>query len=380
MKKITNFALMSIILVALIFALAACNDAVAPLAQPEDDGIVLVPDSAPDYAEYDAEEGLYDDEWFDMAEGPIQVTGEVVSIETTGFGDQVIQITGDDGTTNLVTYFNTFFLGDTPEVGDTITGYFILEPFMMAIYPPQHNVSVIVNSSFQDDGLPFIHVCRFMPRDGESFGDNDQLVSLDGELVINLGGENTVITLQNGDDFDGELAGRMLVVTYAMATFSIPPQTTPIEIIVLYERAVTGPESIELPDGWEYDFDFEEWYCIVIDGEGLPGAHAIFMDEDSYFQTHVELVPVAEFLGAEVEWNQDTNEVTLEGRTGSISFVVGAYDFTVNGETVTLLQPSVDFYGSLYVPVLFFRDVFGMPSAFSFEGRIYINSEECDMQ
>jgi len=278
-----------------------------------------------------------------------------------------------------MTNFNTLTLGDAPAVGDTVTGFFPLELFATAIYPPHHMASVIVNNgSFQDNGMPFVYVCRFYERDG-SFSDNQQLISASGQMVINLGGDSE-ITLQNGEAFDGELAGRMMVVTYTMATFSIPPQTTPHQIIVLYERAVTGPEFIELPDDWAYGI--EEWephYDILIDGEGLVGAHVIFVGEDAIFPTHVELVPVAAALGAEVEWNTDTNVVTLEGLNGSISFVAGSYDFTVDGEIVSLYQPSVDFYGTVYVPVLFFADVFGMPSAYSFEGRIYIDSTETDM-
>jgi len=377
MKKL-NFAFMGILLFALMFAFTACSDSVAPLAAPEDDGIVFLPDSA---VEEDADDYVYDDlGWYEMDAMPVfdSVTGEVVSITTNDFGSQIIQITGEGGTADLVTDFNTLVLGDAPQVGDTLTGYFEFQMWMTAIYPPQHTVSVIVTSSFQDDGLPFVHVCRFFELGGESFGDHTQLISSDGELVINLGGENSEVTLQSGEAFDGELAGRMLVVTYAMATFSIPPQTTPMQIIVLYERAVTGPLPI---DGLYDDDSFEGMahYDIVIDGEGLVGAHALFMDEEIDFQTHVELVPVAEALDSYVTWNQETNEVTMEGRIGSISFTVGSNDFTVNGETVTLHHPSVDFYGTLYVPILFFRDVFGMPSAFSFEGRIYINSVEDDM-
>jgi len=379
MKNFNKLVGLVFLLVAVIFALAACNDGVAPLAPPEDDGIVYVDDfDSDDVADYAEEYELsFTDVWDEeyQPQAPVfgSVTGEVVSIEDE-LGDLRIQIEGEDGATVFLTYFNTLTLGDAPEVGDTITGFYIIEPFMMAIYPPQHTASVIVNNdSFQEDGIPFIHVCRFYGTD--LYGGFPQLISADGELVINL---DTEIILQNGEPFDDVLVGRMMVVIYDMTTRSLPPQTTPIQIIVLYERAVTGPETIG--DDWEGDTDVDPWYCIVIDGEGLVGAHAIFLDDEVDFQTHVELVPVAEHLGAEVEWNHDTNEVTLEGRIGSISFIVGSNDFVVNGETITLFHPAVDFYGSLYVPVLFFRDVFGMPTAYSFEGRIYIGSEESDMQ
>ena len=383
MKNFKNFIVISLMLVAMVFAFTACSDRPAAMAAISDEDDVVVIDDpnatwSDDYENYGSDE--YDnngwDDMFGIDEAPIfgSVIGEVVSIEDANeYGDLRIQIDGEDGSTVFMTYFNTFTLGAAPEVGTTITGYFVMEPFMMAIYPPQHNVTVIVNNDdFQDDGIPFVYVCRFFEHS------EGQLISADGELVVNIG-DDTDITLQSGEAFDGELAGRMLVVTYAITTRSMPPQAIPIQIIVLYERAVTGPEFVELPDDWVYE-DVDDWYCIVIDGEGLVGPHALFMDQDVDFQTHVELIPVAEYLGAEVEWNLETGEVNLEGLNGNISFIVGSNDFTVNGETVTLHHASEDFYGMLAVPVLFFRDVFGMASAYSFEGRIYIGSEESDMQ
>jgi len=383
MKKFTTFATMTILLLVSLLVLTACNDGVAPLAAPEE-GVTFYGD--PTDEDYDGYYELSDTDadftgWDEMSEVPAfgNVTGEVTDIHTNDTGDQVFTIEGEYGTALLMTYFNTFVLGQAPQMGDTITGYFAMDMPMAAIYPPQHMVSVLVNNDdFQDDGISFIHVCRFIGLEG--FGDNNQLISQDGQLIINLGGENTEITLQNGEAFDDEIIGRLLLVTYAMNTFSIPPQTTPMQIVVLYERFVTGPEGIDLPEDWDAPEDVAPHYDVVIDGEGLVGALVIFWEEDAIFPTHVELVPVAEHLGTEVNWNQDTNIVTLEGLNGSISFTPGSYDFTVNGETVTLYSQSVDFYGSVYVPILFFRDVFGMPAAYSLEGRIYISSTESDMQ
>jgi len=375
-----NKIIAGLLLITMLFVLGACTNDVAPLATPDDGDIVLTQDynMSQQETENSGELGI-----LEQLPGGIPtfdfVTGEVVNIHTNNADETFFHIEGENGAAVLMTYFNTLTLGDTPEVGDTVTGYFPLELWMTMIYPPQHMVSVIVNNdSFQDNGIPFVHVCRFYER-GDGFGPHQQLISGDGELVVNIF-DDTDIILQSGEAFDGELAGRMLVVTYAMNTFSIPAQTTPIQIIVLYERAVTGPEFVELPDGWEYGVQgFEPHYDIVVEGEGLVGAHVIFVGEDAIFPTHLELAPVAEALGAAVEWNRDTNMVTLEGLNGGISFVAGSYDFTVDGETVTLLQPSVNFYGTIYVPILFFRDVFGMASAYSQEGRFFISRVESDM-
>ena len=378
MKKFKKFASICLLVLALVFTLTACNNDVAALAQPDDyDGLVFLEDHDPNaegYEYYDGPEfmGSEDDFFGDMPTFG-NVTGEITNIETTPDGDLSLTIEVGESSAVLLTHFNTFIMGAELEVGTSITGFFQNEMFMMAIYPPHYNVSVIVNNDdVQEDGIPFIFVDRFY-----ELSDN-QLKSADGELVINID-DQTEIILQSGEAFDGDLVGRILVIKYAVATRSLPPQALPIQIVVLYEMPVTGPEMIELPDDWVFE-DVDPHYCIVIDGEGLVGPLALFLDEDMDFQTHVELAPVAEFLGSEVEWNQETGEVTMEGRIGQISFMVGSNEFTVDGQTVTLHHEAVDFYGSLYVPVLFFRDVFGMGAAYSFEGRIYINTDEDDMQ
>jgi len=374
MKK---FIMVVLIVVGVMFALSACNNGVATLANPSDtDDLVFVPDSADDYNYYgDVEDEIYD---FQHEEMPVfgSLTGTVVSIEVIDADFSIINVESEYGAAVFMTNFNTFTLGNEPEIGDTITGHYLLGMPMIAIYPPQYNVSVIVNNdSVQDDGLPFVHVCRFFPL---SYGDDGQLISADGQFIVNVGSDTEVI-LQNGEAFDGELAGRMLVVTYAITTRSLPPQAIPIQIVVLYEMAVTGPEFVELPDDWDFDLDFEPHFDIFIDGEGLADANAIFVGDDAIFPTHVPVEAVANAFGVQVSWDRDTNIVTMEGLNGAVSFVIGSEDYVVNGETVTI-QASLDFYGTVYVPIRFFSEVFGAGSAYSQHGQIFINIAESDMR
>ena len=382
MKKFTIFTCLGILL-AMLIALTACSDEPATLTMPdaEDDGIVYLidhPMSGTDDDDIMLCEGddNWDDDFFFLDDMPTfgTVTGQVTQVGQTPDGDLSLYINTGESSAHLHTHFNTFVMGEAPEVGTTVTGFFLLDRPMIMIYPPQYTVSVVVNNDdVQDDGIPFIFACRFF-----EFGEG-QLKSTCGELVINLGGDTEVI-LQSGEEFDGDLVGRMLVVKYAISTRSLPPQTTPIQIVVLYEMPMTGPEMIDLPEDWDFEYGGFTHYDIVIDGEGLVGPLALFLEPDVNFQTHVELVPVAEFLGTEVNWDQATNEVTLTGKLGDITFTVGTNDFAVDGQVVTLHGESVDFYGHLFVPVLFFRDVFGMGAAYSFEGRIIINTEPDDMQ
>jgi len=137
-----------------------------------------------------------------------------------------------------------------------------------------------------------------------------------------------------------------------------------------YELPITLPEEID-PDEEFGDYD------IFVNGVGLPGVHPLTL-EDEIFPSHVPLVPVAEALGAFVATARD--EVLLEGIIGPIFFTVGSEDFLVDGQTVTLFHPSIEEDGVIYVPILFFRDVFGVGTAF-FEGnQAIIADEESDMQ
>jgi hypothetical protein len=134
----------------------------------------------------------------------------------------------------------------------------------------------------------------------------------------------------------------------------------------------------------EEDFAFTEWalYPIIIDG-AIGIAADLHTMEDSEFPTHVPLTPVMEalgFLGTMVIADSDPQIVTLEGIDREISFTVGSEEFIVDGETVTLFNyhTAVAVEDEIYVPILFFRDVFGMGSAFWTCGHVHIYTESFD--
>ena len=110
-------------------------------------------------------------------------------------------------------------------------------------------------------------------------------------------------------------------------------------------------------------------YPIIVNGVGITDSFQT-VGEDEIFPTHVPLVAVAEAFDVEVEWDEDTDEVMLEGLNGEITFTVGSAVFEVDGRRVTLGQPSVEIDDTIYVPTLFFRDVFGAGSAY-FSRRTY---------
>ncbi|MCL2852086.1 MAG: copper amine oxidase N-terminal domain-containing protein [Defluviitaleaceae bacterium] len=315
----------------------------------------------------------------------LSVTGQVMEIYPVPnedgepvYGQSLIRVTGDSGTTMFHTDYNTFVLGDEVQLGDTITGYYPSNAPMTMIYPPRHTMQLIVNGEFTN-----VHIDRF-----HADSERDALVSSDGSLQLSIGGHTQVI-LQDGQPFDGNLDGRILVAVYGPTTRSIPAITLPDSletIVVLFERVVVLPQDIdpgmlEQIDEyivWEHaEESADEPFAFASNnGMFINGARVDFtwqQVEDSF------LVPVratAEELGASVSWNYDTREVTVEGMNGTIIFPVGSADFAVNGVVVSLAHPSMLIGDTTYVPILFFRDVFGMNNAYMHAGEAHIDNEE----
>ena len=137
---------------------------------------------------------------------------------------------------------------------------------------------------------PSTKTARFnVMGDVDAGGAEFSMISEDGELVIHIHADTPVnfeYELYRSDDpqdgktsevremlFDQTLAevldGRQLVVTYAITTRSIPPQTSPISVVVLFETAVHLPAQVEpgfqLPDAliWTSPFAdvfIDAWY------------------------------------------------------------------------------------------------------------------------
>lgn len=113
----------------------------------------------------------------------------------------------------------TYFVdGYKVGVGSQITCYYSTNAPVILIYPPQYR-AVVVSQNLNDRQ---IKVDRF----------DQNLTSADGTLSLSISSE-TNIELENGQSFEGNLAGRDLIVIYSSSTRSIPALTVPIEIIVM---------------------------------------------------------------------------------------------------------------------------------------------------
>ena len=321
----------------------------------------------------------------------VSISGEVTEIRTVGDTD-FIRIAFERDDENGLGYFdfrldmNTFVLGDEISEGDVITGFYNANAPVIMIYPPQHLAYVLVN---RVEDLPFVFVGRF----------NDEWISFDGERYL-VFGDDVEIVFQGGDAFTGEideLIGRMLVVEYYRAGRDINPTTTfPERITVLYERIVPLPEDIgmglllddididdivELDDiGTDVEIvaicDEIDWsvYPVIVNNEGVPGARYATVG-DNIFPTHVSLRAVTEFLGFVPEWNAELRAVTVDSPRGTIAIRINSGEYTVNGETYNL-DPAVIIDDYTFVPLAFFRIVFGFNNAYFEGGHVQINDNE----
>jgi hypothetical protein len=108
-------------------------------------------------------------------------------------------------------------------IGDVVTGYYDGDAPAILIYPPQYPALVMVKDSYDQS----VKVSYF----------NNQLVSQDGQLQLNLSPDTQTI-LTNGLQFSRYPGNRDLVVIYRYTTRSIPAQTTADRIIVLCQGMI----------------------------------------------------------------------------------------------------------------------------------------------
>jgi hypothetical protein len=258
-----------------------------------------------------------------------------------------------------------------------VTGFYDANIPVIMIYPPQHHAVAITA------GIGNIAVDRF----------DENFFSYSRDLIIRFGSD-TVITFQDGTAFEGdvsELAHRKLVVIYDIATRSFPPQTTPLQVIVLFELAshpifdisgmdIFGDDSgytgIVPPIGiltsqdihtmWKYNVDFENGNIIVDDA--VLNAPKPFVTDDGYVM--VPVAAVAEALGYQIAG--EGAEIVI-GR-GASTFILGTDSYYYARMAPQELGAAPELHdGVLFVPLNFFGWV--MPAdVYVMDGNIYIKT------
>lgn len=301
------------------------------------------------------------------------VTGKVKEVRDfiPAQGSKFVTLVDEEGEiiANVVVSEDTFILdGVEIDLGSTVTAYYDATKPMILIYPPQFNAEVLV---VEEEGRN-VKVDVF----------DENLVSSDNMLKLNMS-EDTEVVLQDGTAFDEDLAGRKLVVIYGASTKSIPAQTTPEKVIVLFENE-EDKEDLEDVDYPEYDSDTEEYKeftkelqemaakaDIMVEGKKIEGPSAYMTDERILM---VPLRAIAEALNFEVAWDGELRKVMV-GKAISLTIDENYYTFAKMAPIELEVGPEI-VEDITFVPVSFFREVVDMNNAYMFEGQIVIDNEE----
>lgn len=151
------------------------------------------------------------------------------------------------------------------------------------------------------------------------------------------------------------------------------------------EYEVWQPRPTETPVWIDPNIDWSSpdinWsdYPIIVNGIGI--AMQPHTAEGSDFPTHVPLLPVLAALNNDGGASEGTTPpvYTIEGLNGTIVFDAGSQHFFVDGQAITLAHHSIIIGNLVYVPIAFFRDVYGLSGAFWSGGHVHINTEADDM-
>ena len=138
----------------------------------------------------------------------------------------------------------------------------------------------------------------------------------------------------------------------------------------------TAPPETELPP-YDEDEEWPEWPTIIIDGVGLEGSY-LANPLGEIFPTHIPLEMVANALGATVESDDAGYVSVISGFNGDITFTPETNVFYVEGEAVELQLQAYIEDDVIYVPIAFFRDVFGAGSATLESGEVHIRTHLAD--
>ena len=214
------------------------------------------------------------------------------------------------------------------------------------------------------------------------------MISSDGGLVIHIH-EGTPIYFEDETDVRERLEGqtleelmdnRMLVVTYSITTMSIPPQTSPTNIVVMFEQIQPFGNGEQVSG--EVEIDVAAMIAanplngeVVVNGEIIQ-APAPFWNESGFVM--VPLRAIAEAIGYDVSWDANVRGIRIGVAT---NLWIGRDEYHVGRMAPIHLGAAPEIRDNYtFVPMQFFGSVIAGYTAFAFEGQVVIgDSDEMDM-
>lgn len=298
-------------------------------------------------------------------------TGKVTAIagaESEDANPMLTMESDEQGPANPVLTKDCFIMGgEDIKVGDTVTLYYETNRPMIMIYPPRYNAVIAV----------------IQPAEAAEKAEAMEADLFDKELVSQSGlikltpGEKTEILDRDGQAYTGSLSDSLLLVFYQpdAANENIPEEVTPTKIIRLGQPEA-APAEPGAEAGIEETEDFS--YTANIDTADIVVEQKIIEAPSAYVtENDVIMVPlraIAEALGYQVTWEQDTQTVRLNS---AISLEVGRdYYVYMRMAPIELGTAPQLKDGAIYVPLFYFRDVLKMNNAYFFENQVVIDNQE----
>lgn len=341
MKKTKR--LMTVMLTGIVIAAAAISASAADATQP------IVPISAPISAGDSVTSAHGADSDAISLPYYMHYTGKVSQIQPHPQLEGAKYLTLDSeesGPANPLITADTYIVGGDIAVGDTVTLFYEADKPMIMIYPPQYDAAILI---VNPDENTFVTADLF----------DDDLLSRSKKMILTIG-DQTELLSPDGKIFEDSPAGHRLLVFYTVAAESYPVQVTPEKIIVL-GKPEDSPTVI---------FDVTDAEFVVEDR--IIEAPPAFTTDDGVVM--VPLRAIAEALGYEVTWDNDTQTAYLNN---VISLQIDRdYYVYMRMAPITLGTAPVLRDSRTFVPMSYFREVLGLNNAYFFEGQIVINNAE----
>ncbi len=137
---------------------------------------------------------------------------------------------------------------------------------------------------------------------------DNELLSSDGGLVLNISDQTNIVDKAGNKVSADGVKNETLVVFYKMTTRSIPPQTSPVKVVVISEKQPTAPEQTDNMAGIMENVE-------VLDKNGVK---------------YVALAALAKQLGFEVSWDDSTKTVTLAKGPVTYTISIGSKQYGYN--------------------------------------------------
>lgn len=235
---------------------------------------------------------------------------------------------------------NGFVDKDSLKKGMTIVGVYNKNTPTTLSLPPQLTPDVLIVKENEEPVV--VHVDKF----------NKELTSSDNNLKLNLDDKVVIVDEDGKAVEDRNLEDKGLIVFYTMATKSIPAQTTPEKVIVMAEDEVVEEKPEE---DVEEASEMKILDKMNINKKEVTLTNAAYKNKDGVVM--IPLRQIAEVLGYEVKWNNETQSAELTKDTQWTTVKVGEDNYNFAKMLVKLGTAPELKDSKTFVPFTFLEEV-----------------------